>query len=139
MKSPFLAVKNTPFSERVSPTPKNVSTIVRASSFFFALFFSSSMSPDGLAPDAEHVPADANIPDNYVSFTLKHEKALPPVGWENIANELNWLHVAILFGTPILGFAGAFFTPLRWQTALWSVLYYYMTGLGKYFFSGAML
>ncbi|KAG2367168.1 hypothetical protein BDR07DRAFT_1393819 [Suillus spraguei] len=80
--------------------------------------------------DPEHVPADANIPDNYVSYTLKHQKSLPPISWDNWYKELNWLHVAILVGTPILGLAGSYYTRLRWETAVWSVVYYYMTGLG---------
>lgn len=81
--------------------------------------------------DPEHVPADVNIPDNYVSYTLKHQKSLPPLGWDNWYTELNWLHVAILAGTPVIGLVGAYYTPLRWETAVWSVVYYYMTGLGK--------
>ena len=79
----------------------------------------------------EHIPADANIPDNYVSYTLKHQKPLPPITWDNWYNELNWLHFAILAGTPVVGLVGAYYTPLRWETAVWSVVYYYMTGLGK--------
>jgi hypothetical protein len=81
--------------------------------------------------DPEHVPADVNIPDNYVSYTLKHQKSLPPITWDNWYKELNWLHVAILAGTPVVGLVGAYYTRLRWETAIWSVVYYYMTGLGK--------
>src|ERR1700722_13513463 len=76
------------------------------------------------------VPEDLNIPDNYVSYTLKTQKSLPPVSWSNYTSELNWLNVAILIGSPILGFVGAWFTKLRWETALFSVFYYYFTGLG---------
>ncbi|KAI6032466.1 hypothetical protein EDC04DRAFT_2868935 [Pisolithus marmoratus] len=50
-----------------------------------------------------------NIPDNYASYTLKNEELLPP-------GDLNWLHVAILSFMPILGFVGAYFTCLRWET-----------------------
>ncbi|KAI6106792.1 delta 9-fatty acid desaturase protein [Pisolithus croceorrhizus] len=60
--------------------------------------------------------AEANIPDNYVSYTLKNQKALPLR--------------AILGITPMLGTVGGYFTSLRWETALWAVTYYYMTGLG---------
>ncbi|KAG2058251.1 hypothetical protein BDR06DRAFT_980516 [Suillus hirtellus] len=75
--------------------------------------------PKKFIDDPEHVPADVNIPDNYVSYTLKHQKSLPPLSWDNWYTELNWLHVAILAGTPVIGL-----------TAVWSVVYYYMTGLG---------
>ncbi|KAI6099495.1 hypothetical protein EDD16DRAFT_1658265 [Pisolithus croceorrhizus] len=37
---------------------------------------------------------------------------------------------AILGITPMLGTVGGYFTSLRWETALWAVTYYYMTGLG---------
>lgn len=86
-----------------------------------------------IVEDPDHLPADANIPDNYVSYTLKHQKALPPVTWENLLENLNWLHVGILGLTPLLGFTGAYYTHLRWETALWAVVYYYMTGLGLCF------
>ena len=93
-----------------------------------------SVDPSQFVADPDHSPADANIPDNYVSYTLKHQKALPPVTWENLFENLNWLHVAILGLTPVLGFAGACVTRLRWETAVWSVVYYYMTGLGSFSF-----
>ncbi|EIW77198.1 delta 9-fatty acid desaturase protein [Coniophora puteana RWD-64-598 SS2] len=78
----------------------------------------------------EEEPSDANIPDNYVSYTLKHQKALDPISWDNWWQELNLLHAAILGLTPIMGIIGAFVVRLRWETAVWSVVYYFMTGLG---------
>jgi stearoyl-CoA desaturase (delta-9 desaturase) len=77
-----------------------------------------------------NIPADLNIPDNYVEHTLKTTKALPPFRWENLITDLNWLNVAILIFTPIFGLIGAYFTKLRWETFLFSILYYYITGLG---------
>jgi stearoyl-CoA desaturase (delta-9 desaturase) len=38
--------------------------------------------------------------------------------------------VAILIFTPLVGIIGAYFTKLRWETFLFSVFYYYVTGLG---------
>jgi stearoyl-CoA desaturase (Delta-9 desaturase) len=76
------------------------------------------------------VPADLNIPDNYVEHTLKTTKALPPFRWKNVLTDLNWLNVAILIVTPLIGIIGAYFTKLRWETFLFSVFYYYVTGLG---------
>jgi len=83
-----------------------------------------------LKSKGEEEPSDANIPDNYVSYTLKHQKALPPISWDNWWQELNLLHAAILGLTPIMGIVGAFVVRLRWETAVWSVMYYFMTGLG---------
>jgi hypothetical protein len=80
----------------------------------------------------ETIPSDLNIPDNYVSHTLKTQKPLPPLSWNNWHSELNWLNVAILTLTPVAGFIGAYFTKLRWETAVFSVVYYYVTGLGSF-------
>lgn len=78
----------------------------------------------------EPLPIDADIPDNYVQYTLKKEKGLPPVRWDNLWNDLNWLNVAILGLTPVLGVVGMFYTKLQWKTAIFSAFYYYLTGLG---------
>lgn len=79
---------------------------------------------------AEEIPSDLNIPDNYVQHTLTSQKPLPPFAWKNFRDELNWLSVVILTATPVIGLIGAMFTPLRWETFLFSVFYYFVTGLG---------
>nr|GAT54786.1 delta-9 fatty acid desaturase protein [Mycena chlorophos] len=68
--------------------------------------------------------------DNYVSHTLKATKPLPPMRWSNILNELNWLSTIILTVVPAMTIYGSFTTKLRWETALFSVFYYFVTGLG---------
>jgi stearoyl-CoA desaturase (Delta-9 desaturase) len=78
------------------------------------------------------VPIDLDIPDNYVSQTLKKERALPPVTWSNWYKEISPVSTGLIVGLPLLGFTGAYFTPLRWQTALFAVVYYYITGLGMF-------
>jgi stearoyl-CoA desaturase (delta-9 desaturase) len=78
----------------------------------------------------ELIPADIDIPDNYVSHTLRTQKALPPVTWQNFYTELNWLNVFILTVLPLIGLYGALTTRLRWETLVFSILYYYLTGLG---------
>jgi stearoyl-CoA desaturase (delta-9 desaturase) len=78
--------------------------------------------------DAEH--DDSNIPDNYVSWTLKNQKALPPVRWDNLLHELNWLNVSILTIPPLLAIYGFLNVRLRWETALFAYIYYLITGLG---------
>ncbi|TFK41657.1 delta 9-fatty acid desaturase protein [Crucibulum laeve] len=85
--------------------------------------------PLGTAND-EHTPADINIPDNYVEHTLKTTKPLPPLSWQNWQTEINWLNFFILVVTPFIGLAGAMFTPLRWETFVFSIVYYFITGLG---------
>ena len=115
-KSPPLAAANT-----FSPTPP-ITPPKKSPNLFTAL------------ADPELVPADLDIPDNYVTHTLKTQKALPPFSWKNWYNELNWLNVAILTLTPLIGVVGAWYTQLRWETALFSVFYYYVTGLGGFLF-----
>lgn len=74
---------------------------------------------------------EGDIPDNYVAFTLRNAKPLPSVGWGNFWTELNWPHVVVLGLTPIIAVVGAFYTKLRWETALFSIFYYYLTAFGK--------
>ncbi|KIM85791.1 hypothetical protein PILCRDRAFT_96315 [Piloderma croceum F 1598] len=81
-------------------------------------------------PKDDPLAGDADVPDNYVQYTLKKEKSLPPVQLSNILNELNWLNVAILGVTPIVAIIGVCYTKLQWQTAVFAAIYYYFTGLG---------
>ena len=77
------------------------------------------------------VPADLNIPDNYVQYTLKHTKPKPPITWNNWWKELNYISVAALTITPSIALWGVISgVPLRWETAAFAVLYYFITGLG---------
>lgn len=78
-------------------------------------------------------PADMNVPDNYVDYTLKTTKALPPVTWENWWKEINYISLAVLTVTPLIAAYGAFTTKLRWETAAFAVFYYFVTGLGTFF------
>jgi len=43
---------------------------------------------------------------------------------------LNWTHVTILGGVPLIALYGAFTTQLVWNTLMWSLFYYYLTGMG---------
>uniref|UniRef100_A0A0W0F6L9 stearoyl-CoA 9-desaturase n=1 Tax=Moniliophthora roreri TaxID=221103 RepID=A0A0W0F6L9_MONRR len=75
-------------------------------------------------------PADLHIPDNYVSHILKTTKPLPPVTWSTLWGEIQWISFTLLIGVPIVGAIGACYTALRWETFIWSVIYYFCTGLG---------
>ncbi|KAH9852508.1 delta 9-fatty acid desaturase protein [Lenzites betulinus] len=76
------------------------------------------------------LPSDIDIPDNYVAYTLKTQKEQPPVGWHNWWKELNYLSCAVLTVTPSIAIWGFLNVPLKWQTAVFSVFYYFFTGLG---------
>ncbi|KAK7062736.1 stearoyl-CoA 9-desaturase [Paramarasmius palmivorus] len=75
-------------------------------------------------------PADLHIPDNYVSHVLKNTKPLPPITWSTLLGEIQWISFFAIIGTPIVGAIGARHTNLRWETFVWSVVYYFCTGLG---------
>ncbi|KAF9254561.1 hypothetical protein L218DRAFT_968067 [Marasmius fiardii PR-910] len=78
----------------------------------------------------EDEPADLHIPDNYVEHVLKTTQPLPPITWSNLLNEIQWISFTAIFGVPIIGFIGAYYTTLRTETLIWSVVYYFLTGLG---------
>ena len=75
-------------------------------------------------------PIDLNIPDNYVSHTLKNTKPLPPVTFQNLLENINYLSLTILTVTPLLAIIGLFTIPVQKKTFWFSVFYYYVTGLG---------
>ncbi|KAJ3209655.1 hypothetical protein HDU67_006018 [Dinochytrium kinnereticum] len=44
--------------------------------------------------------------------------------------DIRWLHVGLLFGTPIIGLYGLLTVPLMWKTFILSVTWYFLTGFG---------
>ena len=69
-----------------------------------------------------------------LTFSSSHEEQLhiidQPWTLSNWHKHLNWLHVSILVGVPLLGLYGWFTTQLQTKTLVWAVIYYFMTGLG---------
>lgn len=84
------------------------------------------------APFEEETPADANIPDNYVSYTLKNTKPLPPITLKNLHKNLNYLTCFLLFLIPAVGIVGACNVKLQLKTAIWAAVYYFFTGIGMF-------
>ncbi|KDQ25415.1 hypothetical protein PLEOSDRAFT_1106344 [Pleurotus ostreatus PC15] len=97
---------------------------------FNASFLFLVVTVSTLTTQPEIAPIDIDIPDNYVAYTLKNEKPRRPFSWKNWRNEISWISATLLISTPLIGIVGAFYTRLTWQTALFSILYYYVTGLG---------
>lgn len=83
---------------------------------------------------SEDVLAGDTVPDNYVDYTMRNSKPLPPITLQNFWTELNWLNISILSITPALTLYGLFTTKLIWKTTLFSVFYYFVTGLGMFAF-----
>jgi len=75
-------------------------------------------------------PSDADIPDNYVSHTIQKQKYLPPITWKNLIWNIQWISFLALTITPALSIYGLCTVPYNRNTAIWSVVYYYITGLG---------
>ena len=65
-------------------------------------------------------------------FSREEELHIIDQPWtlSNWHKHLNWLHVVILVGVPLLGVYGFFTTPIQTKTVVWAVIYYFMTGLG---------
>jgi len=82
------------------------------------------------SPEMHDAPADLNIPDNYVQHTLKTTKPLPPVTWGNLLENINWISLLALTLSPAVAIYGMFTTELCWKTAVFSVFWYFVTGLG---------
>jgi stearoyl-CoA desaturase (delta-9 desaturase) len=53
-----------------------------------------------------------------------------PITSQNWYKHVNWLNVILIGGVPLAGLVASAWTPLRLSTAVWSVLYYFATGLG---------
>ncbi len=65
----------------------------------------------------------------------RHDGAKPhitetPLTRANWYKHVNWVNVFFIVGLPLYGCVMAFWTPLGWKTAVWSVIYYFMTGFG---------
>lgn len=53
-----------------------------------------------------------------------------PMTFTNWYKHLNWLNITLLLFVPLVGVIGAFFVPLTKKTLIWSIIYYFYTGLG---------
>ncbi len=53
-----------------------------------------------------------------------------PITRKNWHKHVNWINVYFIIFVPMLGLIAATFTPLRLKTAIWSVGFYFATGLG---------
>lgn len=78
----------------------------------------------------QEVPADLNIPEDYVQHTLKTTKPLPPVTWSTLLENINWISLLALTLSPAVAIYGMFTTELCWKTGIFSVFWYFVTGLG---------
>ena len=74
-------------------------------------------------PSAESKPAPQEpVRDKKYDPKKPHitETAMTKKNWYK---HVNWLNVFFIVGIPIIGCVVALWTPLTWQTAIWSVIY----------------
>lgn len=53
-----------------------------------------------------------------------------PMTWSNIHKHINWLNTLFIIIVPMVGLVSAYWVPLKLYTAIFSVVYYFNTGLG---------
>lgn len=53
-----------------------------------------------------------------------------PMTWSNWYKHINWLNVTFIMFLPIFGLVQTIWVPLQLKTAIWTLTYYAMTGLG---------
>jgi stearoyl-CoA desaturase (delta-9 desaturase) len=62
--------------------------------------------------------------------TAKVHIADTPMTWSNLYKHIDWLNTTFIIIVPLLGFISAYWVPLQLYTAIFSVIYYFSTGLG---------
>lgn len=85
-------------------------------------------------PPTMTTPAPDAAPKRAPSPRVKPHITDTPITVSNWHQHVNWLNVTFIAGIPIIGCLSAAWTPLKWQTALWAVVYYFCTGLGRSLF-----
>lgn len=85
-----------------------------------------------ISPERKPSPmAKASEPNRNPSYNPKKphitETAITKSNWYK---HVNWLNVSLIVGIPLYGLIQAIWTPLRLKTAIFAVIYYFMTGLG---------
>jgi stearoyl-CoA desaturase (delta-9 desaturase) len=53
-----------------------------------------------------------------------------PMTWSNWHKHIAWVNVTFVALIPLFGLIMTYSTPLLWKTAVWALIYYFMTGLG---------
>lgn len=70
------------------------------------------------------------IRNNYVRRTLLTEPELPEVTWSNWYKHINWPQASLLCIEPFIAIYGLFTTGFVWQTTVFAIFWYFVTGFG---------
>lgn len=77
-----------------------------------------------LRENANNVVTEVHSPKSKPHIT---ETEITLSNWYKHAN---WLNIIFIVGIPLGGLVSIAWVPLRWPTAIWAVVYYFLTGLG---------
>lgn len=85
-----------------------------------------------ISPERKQSPmAKPSEPNRNPSYNpKKHHITESAITKSNWYKHVNWLNVSLIVGIPLYGLIQAIWTPLRMKTAIFAVVYYFMTGLG---------
>jgi stearoyl-CoA desaturase (delta-9 desaturase) len=61
-----------------------------------------------------------------------------PTTLQNFTKHVNWFQSILLISTPLLAMWGAYNTPLQSKTLVWTLFFYFVTGLGNTIFLDVM-
>ncbi|CAG8669311.1 24004_t:CDS:2 [Racocetra persica] len=53
-----------------------------------------------------------------------------PITWNNWYKHVDWIHAILLGSLPLIALYGLLTTEIQRKTAIWSIIYYYITGMG---------
>ena len=92
---------------------------------------SDSDRDDNSDGEGETTAVDEDYHDtNYVRKVLAKERPLPPITLSTLPQNIEVISTLALTVVPALAIYGALYTPLKWQTFVWAIVYYFYTGLG---------
>ncbi|CAF3995961.1 unnamed protein product [Rotaria sp. Silwood1] len=118
-------IKSTDTSMPYVPTPLDLSNFVSDK-------ISSKIFENQSNIMNEQQEEDDFIKNNYVARTLLNEPELPPITWSNWYKEVNWPQATLLCLEPLVALYGLFTTTFIWQTIIFTIIWYFLTGFGTY-------
>lgn len=74
---------------------------------------------------------DPSATKDYVTFLLTQEEPRPPITWRNWWSEVYWERLVVMIIMPLCTFVAAYYTPLYANTAIWTMVYYVVSGLSE--------
>lgn len=83
---------------------------------------------------------DASVPDGTTDYVPMRKGAAfdpkkphiseTPMTWSNWWKHVNWINTYFIAILPLMGFIATYWVPLKLNTAIFSLVYYFHTGLG---------